>query len=186
MSRPPVDLAPADLFLLLLARPRPWWPTDAVEGGRVVAITALERASVEHAARGQHMGAAALTRRRHIVALTLHDEAGPVFATADDAAELSMSGLRRLSDAALVGLERCGPEYGRCDWAEWHKRLIEGACAEPAVAAMVGGCIEEGYRRYYERPDRWFGGALADLTDGQWMAYRAAVSVTNERHTQEA
>lgn len=182
---PPPGVEPAELFLLLLRRPRPWWPTDVVPDGRVVALTATERACIEAAATRLPPGAPALYRARHEVALCLHDATGPVFASADEAGDLTPPALARLVEAVNGGLAVCCPEYGYCPALVWHMRLLEGARAMPMLATALGGCVDEGYRRYHERPDRWFGVPQAELTDGQWMAYRAARAYLHEQHERQ-
>ena len=183
MLEPPKEVEPGELFRLLLQKPRPWWDTDE---GRVVALTATERAGIEQATARLPSQAAWLARSRHEVALCLHDESGPQFGSADELGDLKPYELRRLIAAVRSGLRVCCPEYGYCNLMAWRITLLAGARSVPAIAGMIGSCIDEGARKIVSRPDRWFGLPLSELTDGQWMAYHAGRAYVDEQAKQSA
>jgi len=69
------------------------------------------------------------------------------------------------------------PTYNRSDSAAWGERLRAGASHDSNMAEtlLLGQAFD--WTGGGEQPDRYFGAPLADLTDGQLMAYRAARDV---------
>lgn len=153
-------------------------------------MTARERAAIERAIAGMPAEAAAVARLRYEVATCLFSADTPWFASADEAADEKVPALRRLGSAVRLGLRVCGPEYGRCNIEAWQAKLLEGARECWAIAYPMGQCEDWAFgwkhAHHQERPDRWFGVPLIDLTDGQWMGYRAAVAYYYERQRAQA
>jgi hypothetical protein len=165
-----------DLFRLLLSKPRPWVPTDVVPGGRVFAISGLEQAAID-AACGPRTSTVA--RAKHEVVAGLYVGETPLVASAESAGQLRAVDLRGYHDAVRDGWSRCAPTYGGSfDVQAWMFALVEGAKALRTVTVSLGACID--ITNGVERPDWWFSIPLRDLTDGQWMAYRAAARVVRE------
>jgi hypothetical protein len=104
-----------------------------------------------------------------------------VFQTMADVGELHDDDAQSLDAEASKALAIVGPTYDRVDWMKWNDRLIQGADKGGALQAGLGICVDFalgfGVGRAIERPDRYWGCPIADLTDGHWMAYRAAREV---------
>lgn len=193
-SEPPSHIAPAKLFRLLLQRPR----------ARVA--LAYRFAGAEHvrlfvrALRSGELGEAfdaadhlpiELQGSRamlELVARALVLEGGErVFVDG-----LAVAELLEGREADRLALEVCqalawiSPTYARSDTAAWHRVLVTGARdgANLHDAYTLGRCVDvalgSGFKQVTHRPDRYFGGAIADITDGQWMAFRAARSLVEE------
>lgn len=178
---PPVEEVPAaELFRTLVRAPRPWVPTNVVPGGRVFAISGSERSEIE--ARVSHLPTAArgIATLRHELAIALHDESGPVFGSADAVREVPETTVRQMRVALQDAWNRCAPDYsGRFDVAAWGVALEKGAEANPNVTLTLGASLDVQTQHVVERPDWWFSVPLRDLTDGQWMAFRAAARVAS-------
>jgi len=191
---PPSHIAPAKLFRLLLQRPQ----------ARVA--LAYRLAGAEHmplfvgALRSREFGEAfdaadhlpvELQGSRvmlELVARALVLEGGEaVFADGLAVAEL-LEGREadRLAMEVCEALAWVAPTYARSDTAAWHRALVTGARdgANLHDAYTLGRCVDvalgSGFKQVTHRPDRYFGGAMADITDGQWMAFRAARSLVEE------
>lgn len=181
---PPPDVSPPRLFRLLASRARAEQPIAfrfaGVEHAPLVvrAPLASELASALDAAPPDAFAAA-------LVAVSLYDGNERVFASAADVLELPDVELPALTHDVVSALARVAPFYGRCDEEAWHRALVAGArhrSNATAFRALAGSVdLVLGAKRpiFIERPDRYFGVPLADLTDGQWMAFRAAL---NDRH----
>lgn len=185
MSRPPPDIAPARLFRLLLRRPRPEIPiAHRIRGAedvplRVRALASADEAAVDEAAEG--WGDAGPSRAAdEFVYRALLTQDGPAFASPDEVGALDSTDALSLARAVRAALDVISPSYARSDVEAWMRVLKQGARAAGnwADAIALGGCVDwafgYGVGRLVERPDRYFGCPLADMTDGQWMAYRAA------------
>lgn len=112
-----------------------------------------------------------------LAVLSLHVDGVPAFANAEALGSLPVTLANALVNATHDALEVCSPLYGRSDGGAWHRVLTDGARAAMDVVSALGGCVDDGPERTTERPDRYFGVPLCALTDGQWMAYRAAREV---------
>lgn len=191
MIAPPVNVAPARLFRLLLRRPRPEisiaYRIRGVEHIplRVRALSGVEEAIVGDAGDGWGDAAGSVVAGQ-LVAMALLTPGGPAFASAEDVGALDMSEAMRLAVAVRAALDIISPSYSRHDVAAWDAALKTGAkdARNMAAAVALGGCVDYalGFStgRVTERPDRYFGMPLAEMTDGQWMAYRAARAVVQE------
>lgn len=68
------------------------------------------------------------------------------------------------------------PLYGWSDWESWQKVLKEGAedASNNCQAMALGSSFEITGTKIVDRPDRYWGMPLREITDAKWMAYRAA------------
>ena len=118
-------------------------------------------------------------------ALVLDEPSYPsAFASPDEVGSLDDHEIRELAGAVDWALSRIGPTYARSDTAAWKDVLRRGARNNLAEAYSLGGCVDISMgptsRYTIARPDRYFGVPLVELTDGHWMAYRAAREVWEE------
>ena len=183
---PPKGIPNARLFRLLLARPRPWWPLSlrvAAAPETPLHVVALRGVEVEEAldAAKAHGGEDAHFDRfkLEVVARALHTPDGRAFGSADEPGALTDTEGEALVGAVLEGLAIVSPTYARSTVAAWEAALRDGARAGANLheAVLLGGCVQHGWAGLTPRPDLYFGAPLADLTDGQMMAYRAAREV---------
>lgn len=177
LIRPPAeaDMPAADLFRLLLETPRPWVASDDVPGGRVFAIRALEH----HRLRSEVRRAPKATQG---LALWRREVAAATDLTFEETGRLQPRRLASIHQAVRKAWLICDPRYdGAHDINAWKSRLDQGAAALPGVVASLGNCMAVMGKHGVERPDWWFGIGLRELTDGQWMAYRAATRAAAAR-----
>lgn len=173
--KPPADVDPADLFLTLI-EPRPTRDLsfrlpelpDVVLGVRAIGAAAYER-SVRAGA-------------SHLLAAVLTADGLPAFESATEAAFLDAEAQRDLLVEASDALDRVCPLYRRIDFPAWELALKRGAQALPSVTRGFVSCVDiiptfgrEPLKR--EHPERYWGIPPADLLDGHWLAFRAAVDV---------
>lgn len=191
MIQPPRDVEPGRLFRLLLQRPRPITSLACrIRGAenvalRVRAISGIDEAAIADASEGpdEVRGSRAAAELVHRALLA---PGGPAFASADEVGHLGADEALALARAVRAALDVISPTYVLHDGAAWDRVLRRGASAPGnwAEALSLGGCVDYafgyGVGRSIERPDRYFGIPLADMTDGQWMAYRAARAVAEE------
>jgi hypothetical protein len=119
--------------------------------------------------------------RSHVlVGLALCDAHGRNITSPAEAFDWSARELDRCAVAVLAALSAIAPTYRMSDHAAWNARLVAGARIANATARAVGA-YEAAGDYVVEVPERYFGGPKRLLTDGHWMAYRAAVSVALER-----
>lgn len=177
-TKPPQDIPPGKLFRLLLRRPRPVWRLDyrltAAPAVPLYArgLTAAERAMVRDADDGD--------RELVFLSVALSDAAGaPFFATPDAAGTLLAHEAAELEAALMPALRICSPSVDVVDPKAWGDALRKGAM-EPASAALVAQ-IRAAFDTHdvlkkpiRPRMDLYFGLPLADITDGQRMAFLAA------------
>ncbi len=122
-----------------------------------------------------------------IAAAVVLDDGSPAFSSAEQVARLlSEREASRLFTATFAVLNRISPIYGRSDTGAWHARLLQGAKDSRNIhlAARLGRCIDISFGasvgEIMHRPERYFGGVQADLTDGQWLVFRAARALVQE------
>jgi hypothetical protein len=110
-----------------------------------------------------------------LIVRSLYAGSYPAFESVDQIGDLIGDEMETLMAEVQPALRVISPTYGRADWRAWDAALKLGARhgSNSAEAILLGAC----YSEYAERPDWYFGGCLADLTDGQMMAYRAARSI---------
>lgn len=115
-----------------------------------------------------------------LIALSLLANGRQAFASADDVADLPDHVVLELGNALHGALRIVSPLYGRANSDAWGAVLRAGAAASQSIAIPLGGSRDDGPHRTAPRPDRYFGKPLIALTDGQWMAYRAAASYLDD------
>lgn len=184
-------MPPARLVRLLLQRPRPTWPIAyrfAASPSVPLFVRALRGIELEAAL---DLGAAAWNGEDRqalispgLVAASLVTSSGLAFEAAEALADLDGDEFERLSDAVVAGLSVVSPTYQRSGpkWLDAIKAGLEADVSNIREATLIGACIDESG----ERPDRYFGLPLADLTDGQLMVYRASCSLLAALRKQHA
>lgn len=183
MIRPPADIAPAKLFRLLCATPRP-----------MVALRVRFRFASD-----QQLFCRALHPREWLEWEDTDDDLETVVITnalCDEKGQplLGRESVFLLTDAeretvfveCIDALNRIGPSYQRppsirCDIDAWQSALERGAEANPSITLSLGTIFEGGVDRLVSVPERYFNVPRAELLDGHWMAYRAAREVI-EKH----
>ncbi len=196
ITHPPQDVPPEVLFRLLTQTPRPSLPVTIRLAGEVGEAFCVQVRAVGgpqlHAARDDARLLVEELRPRRIAAalisLSVYDADARVFGAAADVDALDEDDFAALSRDVLRALGTISPVYGISDSAAWDSRLFAG-CAHVTntnAALALGGCVTEassshavGPRLFHtisrrERPDLYYGQPLGLLTDGHWMAYRAA------------
>lgn len=105
------------------------------------------------------------------------------FQSASEVMSLLSTEVTVLGNEVHDALSKCSPVYQLTDGRAWRNALEEGAAhiRNVSAAARVASCVDVvgGFQKPYRgpRPDRWFGKPIAELTDGQLMAYDAARAV---------
>lgn len=95
-----------------------------------------------------------------------------------------------LEDDATRALAIVSPVYSAIDVSAWNRVLVTGAshARNLHTAISLGRCVDVSYgarcREVLPRPDRFFGVEHAELTDGQWLAFRAARAVVTKMESQ--
>ncbi|MGK3981310.1 hypothetical protein WMF38_57465 [Sorangium sp. So ce118] len=185
---PPAGVSPARLFRILLQRPRAVAPlARRITGAehvalRVRAISSLDEAAIADAAENAGPNAGSRAAAELLVRALLTDH-GPAFASSADVGALMDFEAMSLAREVRSVLDVISPTYARSDVGAWAATLKKGAYAGVnwAETLAIGGCVDYafgfGVGRFTERPDRYFGMPLAEMTDGQWMAYRAALDI---------
>ena len=121
-----------------------------------------------------------MVRARLHAALTvraLWTSAGPAFATVEQLGALPGDEAAALAQDLFRALSICSPTFTWSDWQAWEAALRRGAehPSNLSEALAAGACCDQGaFGGSAPRPDRYYGLPVADLTDGQTMAYRAA------------
>ena len=113
---------------------------------------------------------AAIARR--IVVAALCDEHGHPLLSYGQTGIMTSNELEGLSLAVQGGLDTISPTYWRHNIDAWHTALKKGAAHSTNVGEtiQIGICGDMGGAR----EDIYFGLPIADLTDGQRMAFTAA------------
>lgn len=195
--RPPDDVPPQRLFRLLVRRPRPWqpiayrYPAAPDVALHVRALTPLELAEALDDAGDEGAPAEVASDRAmgRVVVAGLWEDHGPVFTSAEQAARMPHQAWGSLMDAALRGLAGIMPSRALCsadEWAEWRKALDKGARhpSNMGEAFRMRDChdLVLGWRGSVRRfrPERYFGLPVADITDGQLLAFDAAIAAADD------
>lgn len=194
VGAPPQDVTPAALFRCLLCTPRADAPihfdlADLHGAFSVVAPTTLEESSAfdrvdaieAEGMRGQ-MKLAALTH------LCLQRDGQRIFDSMEQVADLDCDTFDAVTVSVFLQLSRIAPSYLRSDIAAWRRVLRLGA-EDPAnlpLGERLACCVDgELGRAAIPRPDRFFGVHIGELTDGQWLVFRAARYHHVERHLKQ-
>lgn len=189
MIAPPKEIPAGRLFRMLLARPYAvasiTYRIRDAEGVplRVRALRTVDEYAIADASAGAPETRAARCASELIVR-SLLAPGGPAFASIEEVDAMDSGEVLDLAKAIREALNVIGPTYAIVDIGRWEARLKEGARANWSEMLALGGCADfafgYGVGRAVERPDRYFGIPLADMTDGQWMVYRAARAVFEE------
>lgn len=181
MHEPPAASVcpPARLFRILTSG-QPRWPLSYQPPGlERFALEARGLSSCESARHFDEMDR--LTREKRavvstldLIAMALLADGRQAFTSADQVGALPSRVVDSLGLAVLRALAVCSPLYRATNDAAWERVLRAGAAENWRVALALGGCVDEGPTRLAERPDRYWGRPLIEITDGQWMAYRAS------------
>ena len=111
-----------------------------------------------------------------------------VFRSADEVLDLPEGESVALKSAALGVLDAFCPLPGRSDLVAWRETVAKGA-RDPSNVTIVGllGAAYEiaggiSKPRFIDRPERYFGVPLRDLSYAQLLAFRVARSIHEEQH----
>lgn len=189
MIAPPADITAARLFRLLLVRPYAVAPIAfRIRGAedvplRVRALRSADEYAIADAAQSTpDIGGSRAASE--LVCRALLAPGGAAFASVEEVDAMGSGEVLTLAKTVRAALNAISPTYALADSARWHVRLKEGARVNWSEMLALGGSVDfafgYGVGRATERPDRYFGVPLADLTDGQWMVYRAARAVFEE------
>jgi hypothetical protein len=124
-----------------------------------------------------------------LIHLALYENGRQVFASEDSVDQLDGDDFTAVSAAVMPALGVVSPVYGMSDTDAWRGVLVAGCkhASNMHTAGVLGSCVSETsvskpagkgrvlhtlHRR--ERPDRFFGLPLGQLTDGHWLCFRAA------------
>lgn len=170
LGGPPQDVPPSRLFLDLLALP---YPTAPLGGTLSIAddVPLYVRALPQHEAALVRMAEddAAL-----IIACLIDGDGAPIFRDAEQLGLLTDEEYQPILAALIAVLRRIAPSYDGSDVKAWHAALKAGAEAHAGIFLSMAGCYDGAGNRLIETPERYYGVPRASLTDGHWMAYRAA------------
>lgn len=186
--QPPAGVAPERLFRLLLRRPRPWAPVDYPAAPAPLHVRALTPYEIACAMDvdlpdGFPKSAGADHALAGIVTASLWEQGGPAFASPEQAGQMPQREWTRLMTAALSALYGVMPSRSFCSepqWREWELTLEKGAkhSSNLTETMRIHACHDvavgfAGVSRH-RRPDRYFGLPVADLTEGQQLAFDVA------------
>jgi hypothetical protein len=187
---PLAGVSSARLFRLLLQRPRATAPIDyRIRGAEDVPLRVRALSSIDEAEIGDSDGPSDQRMARaatEIIHRSLLTPQGLAFASPDEVGALMSTEAAELARACRLALDTISPTYTRHDVEALNRKLIEGGKADGnwPTALALGGCVDVSYgygiARTSERPDRYFGVPLAELTDGQWMVFRASRKILEE------
>jgi len=184
-SRPPTDCKEKFLFRSLLRRPRPQQALNfRVRGAEHIklyarALKSLEQAEAFEAGDDielEQLTVSAITAE--LISLTVYTPRGRAFGSSDDVMRLSGNEIGQLGSEVLNVLHAISPTYSRSDTGAWEMALKKGAQDLSNIheaMSMYRSCDRVGMDgTVYERPDRYFGLPICELTDGQLMVFSAA------------
>jgi hypothetical protein len=181
MLLPPPFTVPAErLFRILCQTPRPSLPIDLSRLTsaplQVVALRPDEEAEAFDAAdaAGESQKDARLLE---LCVRSLQSGRSRVFRSADVLqTSVDETDLAHIVERWWGGFCVVSPSRRYCDWDAWREYLRSGA-EHPAAysfAERLALSVDESVKRGIPRPDRFYGMPLNRLTDGQWLAFRAA------------
>ena len=185
-SKPPEGIPKHKLFRTLLQRPRPKWPLEfRVKGVEHIPLHVVGMRSIEAA--DLHEGLSEIEIREirgyesaaRVIALCAHTRKGRAFTSAEEVMMLSSLEVNELGWEITRALQYCSPTFRRSDTKAWSLALREGAEHMSNFyesLTMYRSCDRVGMDGVIsERPDRYFGIPMCELTDGQLMVFSAAV-----------
>ena len=193
-SPPPAKEVPRHLlWRSLLRRPRPRklleyrHPAAPTVKLYVVALRGLEDAAIFGDSDGEADFVEKQLRSSRVIAelvcQTLWTPTQRAFDTSEVVMRMPTSEVTRLGNAVFEALAEISPVYWRCNSDAWTEALKEGA-QHPTnrnEAALMYHCCDHGMTSLpMKRPTRYFGLPGIELTDGQQMAFSAAVDWVRE------
>jgi hypothetical protein len=190
MIGPPEGVSPARLFRLLLRRPRPWLAIDLSVAGHSVgfSVQALSVAEVGDVLDAVEDGRPEMRSdivSTELAARCLRLNGEPCFENAAAMRSvLESDEAERVIEAVGMALATIGPRFPPCSFDRWLHHVKEGASHHENImrAHMLAGCVDSGWRTEASRPERFFDVRTPDeLTDGQWLAFRAAREATTKK-----
>ncbi len=181
MHEPPAAsvCSPAHLYRVLTSG-QPRWPLTYQPPGlerfklEARGLSSCEAGHVFDELDRLEKGVRATAQMLDLVALTLLADGRPAFTSSEQVGGLPTHIVEALGRAVYEALSVCAPLYRSTNDVAWERVLREGARANWRIALALGGSIDEGATRWIDRPDRFWGRPLIEITDGQWMAYRAS------------
>lgn len=122
--------------------------------------------------------------RRAIIATTLWAGGGRAFRASEDLGRLYADEVEELWRLVVDALGVIAPSLARSDPAAWRARLEDGARSSAAGAIAVAMAQSREVVALLKRPqpraDRFYGRAIALLTEGQLWAYMAGCHVVDQ------
>jgi hypothetical protein len=115
-----------------------------------------------------------------LVGLALCDASGHPLTTPEAVYDWSSRELAVCSRAVMAALCEVGPTYAMSNHVAWSAALMQGARRNMNRATSLA-TFEVAGKHPIETPERFYGVPRRLITDGQWMAYRAAVDVVLEQ-----
>lgn len=187
MGGPPENITPARLFRIFLRAPRATLPVElpplfgpSCGALFVSALTPSEENDAWESAASVVKPLRAETYHAELVARSLLlPDGSRAFRNRDELLSFDESDYYSIVGPCLEALRICAPAYRRSDSEAWIHYLARGALEYPNIhrACALAWCADWSSRATVPRPDRFFGVPMADVTDGQWMAWRAAKRV---------
>lgn len=185
---PPSDIPDERLFRLLTRSPRAYLPVKipTLQAGscgafRVYALTPDEELDCAEAADDVPEQSRRDVLLAELVARSLYLDGSPYFASAADMLDMYEDDFARVAGATWQALSVIAPSYSRVDSLAWDMVLCRGAkhYRNYRRSMALALCIDivPMSKAKLPRPDRFFGVPMGEVTDGQWMAFRAAFNV---------
>lgn len=184
---PPKDIPPERLFRLL-TNPRPVVAiSHRVPGAENVKLSVRSLSAREWSESFDVDSEIELVRNgrscAEVISRALLADNNLAFRTADQVQELPEDSLLPLYAAVIDALDRMGPPRWRRDEGSWLKKVREGAMHVSNATDLfaIGTSYDVGGSTILDRPERYYGISVRDLTDGHWLAYRVCRDVLLER-----
>ncbi len=193
LTKAPKRVAPARLFRVLAGHSPPRWPLvgDWWRGASGLFVHGLRGADFADCFDGD--APAELRDARAVSALmaaTVHDASGArVWQSRLELDEsFTDDQVRRMWRDVSDALDVCSPIVGRVDLDSWRQALGEGA-THPSNATLLRAVdasrklvpVMSRKPIFESDPQAFFGLPLSSLTDGQWIAYDAALRAIDKR-----
>jgi hypothetical protein len=190
-SSPPPKCDKRFLFRGLIRRPRPQRALSfRVRGAEHIKLYARALKGLEYVeafeagddVEPEHLSISTITAE--LLSMTVYTASCRAFASGDMVMRLSDNEMSQLGREALDALHFISPTYQRSNLAAWEIALKEGAAHQSnfqEAIAMYKSCDRVGMDgTIHERPDRYYGLPMCELTDGHLMVFSAAVKFISE------
>lgn len=188
---PPDDVPAARLFRLLCDPDGPHLPIGyRLRCAPSVALgcrAPLTRAYLEATRLGNADLASRLLSGRALIASTLTADGDLAFSSAEAVGQLYSDEALAIEQELRAALRIIAPIAGFSDWQAWTDRLTAGAkdLDNHGLFMAMAGTVEPvaGFREvvFLPHPERYYGKAVALLTDGQLWAYGAVAAEVKAR-----